>query len=175
MCVLCLCMCVDWVDACVCVTIWQYVFLRGKEEVREGIHCYSIIPGFYNCLHLTPSQQNLETFGFHEKAGRNLEAYLILLQTLSCYDLERWQQLQKYWSGHCPKPRPQHQPSVSPETPPTHVPKIQVIKRPGRGPRAPLWLPSSCAWQMLSIFTISLMSPNDLTPCREYRGNIGNI
>ena len=156
--------CVDWVDACV----WLYdsmCFSVGRK--RRNPLLFSHLSGFCKYLHLTPPQQNLETSGFHEKAGRNLEACLILLQTLSCYDLERWQQLQKYWSSHCPKPRPQHQPSVSPATP-THVPKIKVIKRPGRGPRAPLWLPSSCAWQMLSIFTISLLSPNDLTPCREY-------
>ena len=115
----------------VCVSLWE-----GRGGRRNPL-LFSHLSGFCNCLHLTPPQQNFETSGFHEKAGRNLEACLILLQTLSCYDLERWKQLQKYLSSHCPKPRPQHQPSVSPETP-THVPKIQVIKRPSRGPRAPL-------------------------------------
>lgn len=153
----CVCVC-DYMT--VCISPWE-----GRGGRRN--------PLLFS--HLSPHLNRIWKLGFHEKAGRNLEAYLILLHTLSCYDLERWQQLQKYWSDHCPKPRPQHQPSVSPETPLTHVPKIQVIKRPGRGPRAPLWLPSSCAWQMLNVFTISLLSPNDLTPCREERENIENI
>lgn len=165
MCVLCLCVCVDWVDACVCVTIWQYGFLRGKEEVGEGIHCYSLISH--------PPQQNLETFWISWKSWKESWSLPNFI-THSCYDLERWQQLQKYWSGHCLSPIFSISPVSLLKHPSPMSPKFQLLRDPAGSPRAPLWLPSSCAWQMLNVFTISLLSPNDLTPC-EKRENIENI
>ena len=112
----------------VCVSPWE-----GRGGRRNPL-LFCHLSGFCNCLHLTPPQQNLETSGFHEKAGRNLEAYLILLQTLSCSDLVRWQQLQKYWSSHCPKPCPQHHPRVSSETPPPMSPRLKVLRDPAGVP-----------------------------------------